>query len=147
MPTSAGSLRVMREYLDALDSGRFNYRPGFGCGMCDFQGVALPAVGSVAVTLPAIRVLPNKKKNVSRTKLQRHRDSGRLSSRPSSAGHSDRRAMFLLTIVVLLATAFGLGSYSTEPTMTLLLAAHPSRRVLSALPAVGLACARSTAAG
>ncbi len=28
---------VIREYLDALDSGRFNYRPGFGCGMCDFQ--------------------------------------------------------------------------------------------------------------
>ena len=29
---------VIREYLDALDSGRFNYRPGFGCGMCDFRG-------------------------------------------------------------------------------------------------------------
>jgi hypothetical protein len=29
-------LAVIREYLDALDSGRFNYRPGFGCGMCDF---------------------------------------------------------------------------------------------------------------
>jgi len=28
---------VIREYLDALDSGRFNYRPGFGCGMCDFR--------------------------------------------------------------------------------------------------------------
>jgi hypothetical protein len=27
---------VVREYLDALDSGRFNFRPGFGCGMCDF---------------------------------------------------------------------------------------------------------------
>jgi hypothetical protein len=27
---------VIREYLDALDSGRFNYRPGFHCGMCDF---------------------------------------------------------------------------------------------------------------
>jgi putative RecB family exonuclease len=27
---------VVREYLDALDRGRFNYRPGFGCGMCDF---------------------------------------------------------------------------------------------------------------
>jgi len=27
---------VVREYLDALDSGRFNYRPGFHCGMCDF---------------------------------------------------------------------------------------------------------------
>ena len=26
---------VIREYLDALDSGRFNYRPGFHCGMCD----------------------------------------------------------------------------------------------------------------
>jgi hypothetical protein len=27
---------VIREYLDVLDSGRFNYRPGFHCGMCDF---------------------------------------------------------------------------------------------------------------
>ena len=28
---------VIRAYLDGLDSGRFVYRPGFGCGMCDFQ--------------------------------------------------------------------------------------------------------------
>ena len=28
---------VIREYLDALDAGRFNFRPGFHCGMCDFQ--------------------------------------------------------------------------------------------------------------
>jgi len=28
---------VIREYLDALDSGRFNYRPGFHCSMCDFH--------------------------------------------------------------------------------------------------------------
>jgi putative RecB family exonuclease len=28
---------VIREYLDALDTGRFNYRPGFGCGMCDYR--------------------------------------------------------------------------------------------------------------
>ena len=28
---------VVREYLDALDAGRFNFRPGFGCGMCDFR--------------------------------------------------------------------------------------------------------------
>lgn len=28
---------VLREYLDALHAGRFNYRPGFGCGMCDFR--------------------------------------------------------------------------------------------------------------
>ena len=28
---------VIREYLDAVNSGRFNYRPGFGCGMCDFR--------------------------------------------------------------------------------------------------------------
>ena len=26
---------VIREYLDALDSGRFNFRPGFGCSMCE----------------------------------------------------------------------------------------------------------------
>ena len=31
-------LAVIREYLDALDCGRFNYRPGWGCSMCDFQG-------------------------------------------------------------------------------------------------------------
>ena len=29
---------VVREYLDALDRGRFNFRPGWGCGMCDFKG-------------------------------------------------------------------------------------------------------------
>ncbi len=28
---------VIREYLDALDSGRFNYRPGWTCSMCDFR--------------------------------------------------------------------------------------------------------------
>jgi len=28
---------VIREYLDSLDAGRFNYRPGWGCGMCDFR--------------------------------------------------------------------------------------------------------------
>ena len=28
---------VIREYLDALHSGRFNYRPGWGCAMCDFR--------------------------------------------------------------------------------------------------------------
>ena len=28
---------VIREYLDALDAGRFNFRPGWGCGMCEFR--------------------------------------------------------------------------------------------------------------
>ena len=28
---------VIREYLDALDCGRFNFRPGWTCGMCDFR--------------------------------------------------------------------------------------------------------------
>jgi putative RecB family exonuclease len=28
---------LIREYLDALDAGRFNYRPSFGCSMCDFR--------------------------------------------------------------------------------------------------------------
>jgi len=28
---------VIREYLDTLDCGRFNYRPGWGCAMCDFR--------------------------------------------------------------------------------------------------------------
>jgi hypothetical protein len=28
---------VIREYLDALDSGKFSFRPGFGCGMCDHR--------------------------------------------------------------------------------------------------------------
>lgn len=28
---------VIREYLDALDAGRFNYRPGWGCSMCEFR--------------------------------------------------------------------------------------------------------------
>ena len=29
---------LVRCYLDDLDSGRFVYRPGFGCQMCDFRG-------------------------------------------------------------------------------------------------------------
>ena len=28
---------VVREYLDALDRGQFNFRPSWGCGMCDFR--------------------------------------------------------------------------------------------------------------
>ena len=28
---------VIREYLDTVDSGRFTYRPGWGCAMCDFR--------------------------------------------------------------------------------------------------------------
>ena len=27
---------VIRQYLDALDSGRFAFRPGWGCASCDF---------------------------------------------------------------------------------------------------------------
>ena len=28
---------VVRAYLDDLDSGRFVFRPGFGCMMCDYR--------------------------------------------------------------------------------------------------------------
>jgi len=28
---------VVRAYLDDIDAGRFVYRPGFGCGMCEFR--------------------------------------------------------------------------------------------------------------
>ena len=28
---------AIRAYLDALDTGRFVFRPGFGCGYCDFR--------------------------------------------------------------------------------------------------------------
>jgi putative RecB family exonuclease len=28
---------VIREYLDAVDGSRFNFRPSLGCGMCDFR--------------------------------------------------------------------------------------------------------------
>jgi len=28
---------IVREYLDALDARRFNYRPGWGCSMCDYR--------------------------------------------------------------------------------------------------------------
>jgi len=28
---------VIREYFDALDHGKFNYRPGWGCSMCDHR--------------------------------------------------------------------------------------------------------------
>ncbi len=28
---------VIREYLDALDVAKFNFRPGLGCSMCDFR--------------------------------------------------------------------------------------------------------------
>ena len=30
---------LVREYLDSLDRGVFNYRPGFGCMMCDQAGI------------------------------------------------------------------------------------------------------------
>jgi len=33
----------VREYLDALDVGRFNYRPGWGCSMCDYRDRECPA--------------------------------------------------------------------------------------------------------
>jgi hypothetical protein len=29
---------LIREYLDALDRGIYNYRPGWSCGMCDHYG-------------------------------------------------------------------------------------------------------------
>ena len=29
---------IVREYLDCLDRGVFNYRPGFGCQICDLAG-------------------------------------------------------------------------------------------------------------
>jgi CRISPR/Cas system-associated exonuclease Cas4 (RecB family) len=28
---------VLHEFVDAMDAGQFNYRPGFGCGMCDYR--------------------------------------------------------------------------------------------------------------
>jgi predicted RecB family nuclease len=28
---------VVRAYLDDLDSGKYVFRPGLGCGMCDFR--------------------------------------------------------------------------------------------------------------
>ena len=28
---------IIRAYLDDLDSGRFVFRPGLGCGMCDYR--------------------------------------------------------------------------------------------------------------
>ena len=30
---------IVREYLDSLDRGVFNYRPGFGCMLCDQAGI------------------------------------------------------------------------------------------------------------
>ena len=32
---------LVREYLDCLDRGVFNYRPGFGCQMCDQAGTCV----------------------------------------------------------------------------------------------------------
>ena len=31
---------VIRAYLDDLDRGRFVFRPGFGCAMCDHRGAS-----------------------------------------------------------------------------------------------------------
>jgi len=33
---------VLREYLDALDRGRFNYRPGWGCTFCNLRASHCP---------------------------------------------------------------------------------------------------------
>ncbi len=32
---------VVREYLESLDRGVFNYRPGFGCQLCDHAGLCV----------------------------------------------------------------------------------------------------------
>jgi len=34
---------LIREYLDALDCGVFNYRPSWNCGSCDFRDTHCPA--------------------------------------------------------------------------------------------------------
>ncbi len=34
---------VLREYLDALHSGRFNFRPGWACGMCEYRDAGCDA--------------------------------------------------------------------------------------------------------
>jgi len=34
---------VLREYVDALDRGQFNYRPGWGCTFCSFRETHCPA--------------------------------------------------------------------------------------------------------
>ena len=46
---------VIREYLDALDSGRFNYRPGFGCAMCDFR-IAVLQLGRIEGPCPVLNL-------------------------------------------------------------------------------------------
>jgi len=33
--------RLVREYLDALDRGVFNYRPSWNCGMCEHSGLCV----------------------------------------------------------------------------------------------------------
>jgi hypothetical protein len=38
-PDARRLFAVVHEYLDALDRGRFNFRPGWGCSMCDFREV------------------------------------------------------------------------------------------------------------
>ena len=32
---------IVREYLDALDRGVFNYRPSWNCGMCEHSGLCV----------------------------------------------------------------------------------------------------------
>ena len=36
---------VIREYLDALDRGQFNFRPGWTCGACDYRESVCAAWG------------------------------------------------------------------------------------------------------
>jgi hypothetical protein len=36
---------VIRAYLDDLDAGRFCFRPGLGCGMCEFRHAQCRAWG------------------------------------------------------------------------------------------------------
>jgi len=40
---------VIREYLDALDRGQFNFRPGWTCGACDYRESVCAAWGGGTV--------------------------------------------------------------------------------------------------
>ena len=69
---------VVREYLDRLDVGRFNYRPGFGCAMCDFRSQCARWAGRAALR-PIIE--PTEKRRLcvgARKELNKHHVIGAL---------------------------------------------------------------------
>ncbi len=48
---------VVREYLDAIRSGRFSFRPGWSCGMCEWRDIHCREWGRQAPSGPSLPIV------------------------------------------------------------------------------------------